>query len=331
MLPAAAGRHTSLFRGSKPPMAGRASGLRPPQRAVRHCPRVNCLHDPADVEAQVRVLSNDGHGNEARRALEAVSVALSDAGAVDLGRLGLPNSRNHARLAEHPSYGRCVLKLTVVPMGDELAALAAWARAGLAGCAVPTVHAHGTADGWQWTLQEFVDGPVGRTNSPAVPAADAFALAARLHVPADDTTLPGALPFVRARLRRAADTRYAALAGDILEAVTALPAVPGVVVHGDFAAHNVIAADRGACAIDPFGLNGPVEYDAACWIARSESTEPVAARIDRLIPSWANPQVLVVLAAAELLDMACRQLNEDVCGRPSWSVAADAFRLLSAA
>lgn len=285
--------------------------------------------DPADATAQFGVLAGGGHAAEAADAFAVLAELLRALGVVDGGRLGLVDSRNHARRVEHPRFGACVLKLTVVAVGDEVGALAAWNDAGLGGRVVPALHDHGTCAGWAWSVQQRCPGRAGWVNEPLLATGDALAVCDVLHVP-----LPAGHGFgdVRDRL----DRRLGALAGTELagparvvrDAVAGLEA-GSVLVHGDFAANNVLAGAGSPVVIDPAGLAGPAEYDAARWIARSDSRVRVSGRFASLVPGWADPGVLAVLTAAELLDMANWQRARDVTGRAPAEVAADALALLS--
>lgn len=44
---------------------------------------------------------------------------------------------------------------------------------------------------------------------------------------------------------------------------------PPVLLHGDIVGHNLLRHDGSIVMLDPAGVSGPAEFDAARWIARS--------------------------------------------------------------
>jgi hypothetical protein len=285
---------------------------------------------PDDVEAKVAALASGGHGEEARRAFGVLAGLLREHGADDLGRLGLLNSRNHARLIRTPAHGDAVLKLTVVAVGDEVGALTAWDAAGLAGVVTPAVYASGTTDeGYQWCLQQLLPGTKRPVPDGAGIAASALALAERLHLPG--SSLPSVSEHLERQLHRAHHAGHpglAAVAATLTNLLQGSSWGASVTLHGDFAANNILDDGETLRVIDPAGFCGPPAYDTARFLARSTSSIPLAPRIATAAEqSRLALEHLALLAACELIDVARWSLTCDITGRGVDALVADTVAL----
>lgn len=276
---------------------------------------------PDDVREHVRAQERDGNHGECRAAFADLAEVMASHRLLDLGRLGLHASRNHARLVRRgggrgaaPQRGLMVLKLTVVSDGDEVALLRTWQHAGLAGL-TPRVWAWGaTRSGWSWTLQQRLPGDVPGMDDGSRHLHRVADAAARLHLPAPDG-VPCAVEVVRRRLER---VRGADRLGEVAAKVRARlgrlgPARGGTrgrALHGDLAANNVAVGGVGVGVFDPCGLAGPREYDLARYTARSCCGRPFADELASVVYAYrrgghpVDAEALATLTAAELVEVA---------------------------
>jgi hypothetical protein len=286
--------------------------------------------DPADVTAKVATLAGEGHGDEARRAFGVLAGLLRTLDATDLGRLGLLNSRNHARLVRTSGGDTAVLKLTVVTPGDEIGALSAWQGAGLAGTLTPAVYAAGTTDeGYQWSLQQRLPGDKRQVADGADIAEAALALTSLLHLPG--VNLPPVATHLERQLHRARNAghpKLAAVATVLTAQLNQIVWDPPVLLHGDFAANNILTDGAALRVIDPAGLCGPAAYDTARFLARSTSTVAVAPRtVATAEHSGLDASTLAVLTGCELAEVARWALVCDITGRGVDALVADMVAL----
>jgi hypothetical protein len=285
-----------------------------------------------DRSEQLDRLAADGHGDEALAAFAALDSLLAGRGLHDHGRLGLVASRNHARRVVDAGGRELVLKLTMAPFGDELTALRAWQRPALVRSgAVPALVAGGRLrTGALWSLQTRLPGTTCWVNERpelterGIPllldlrdaAARAPAMLARAqqrlphgtgllldeaHAALDLIVDARALaPRTVALLRTAAARAGAALA--------ALDPADDVVLHADFACNNLVVDDDhvgdghpALGVIDPAGRCGPVELDAARWVARSLSAGPLGDGLTRVLAAAEGRLAVAPLAAGLVL------------------------------
>lgn len=204
-----------------------------------------------------------------------------------------------------------VLKLTVVVDGDETGALLAWQHAGHADL-TPRVAFHGRSlHGWPYTIQSMCPGSPMPLHGGSRHLHAAAAAAAHLHLPS--VGLPDIEPVVQRRLCAPTDDRR--LWRTAADVAACLEDLPGhrTLIHGDYAANNVLYGDSGIRVIDPSGHTGPPGYDLARYVVRSCPDMPVADGLAVAAETYTqaggdlgpNPfRSLAVLAAAELCDLA---------------------------
>lgn len=294
--------------------------------------KLHVLADLSDVRAQLGALTAYGFGGEALQALHMLAELITDLGLRDIRRLGLLNSRNHARLVLHGRH-KAVLKLTCVMIGDEVSTLRVWEQAGLAGELTPRVYAYGHdhGRGWQWSLQQHLPGRGYELVRGEPVLAGALRTAIRLSSIEAEVPLPALIPVLDRKLQRAASSLAGTedLVSELRETLGSLGTSQGV-LHGDFAANNLLGGGRSLRVVDPAGLYGPRSYDVASFLARSTSCRPVAPRVAPLARSCRYVlEEFAPLVAAELLDMARWAVKDDRTGRGSAALVEDARRTLA--
>lgn len=297
--------------------------------------------DPADVAQQIATMSAYGLGREAVEVFADYEQIARQHNLTDVGRIGAIDSRNHARKVIMASGSAAVVKISVAEIGDEVGALLAWQRAGLAGSRTPRVHASGqTAHGYSWTLQQHISGARHPIHAGRDLLPDAFALARRISVPASYLHEHARRPqltvadLLDLRLNRivedpAAPASLSAVAGHIHAALDRAEGRP-YLVHGDFAANNIVGSGNRLATFDPAGLVGPSYADAARFLARSTSTLPVAPRVAAAAEiAGAQLAGFSTLVAAELVDVAHWSLTVDITGRGWQALTGDAIDTLT--
>ncbi|MFC8717505.1 aminoglycoside phosphotransferase family protein [Kitasatospora sp. NPDC057198] len=188
----------------------------------------------------------------------------------DTGPLtGSPLSPNVLREVRRADGSAAVLKLIGEPQHAEAATLAAWTAGGVP-CAPLLDHGTGThAPGVTHLLLGLVAGTELPHAQMAAATGEAAALYRRAHLAPPAGVLP--LPdFLGPRLDEAAGVWRAAglpAPDGAAEVLTALSAEP-VLLHGDAVGFNLLRTRAGLALIDPAGVHGPAEFDAARWVAR---------------------------------------------------------------
>lgn len=268
--------------------------------------------DSRDVGSQLAALERDGFGAEARAAFADLTELLARLRLIDRGRLGMVNSRNHARAVTDAQEQRLVLKLTVVDIGDEAAVLTAWHAAGLAGLTPAVVASGRSTSGWSWTLQQQLPGSVPALDrgSDLLPAA-AHA-ATQLHLPAATSpSCPLVDLLLRRRLRAGGGSpRLRRISESAASAIPPSSLADSRLLHGDFAANNLCVDHTHVSVFDPCGLVGSAAYDLARYVARSCVDAPIGHELARAASAYraaggtVNDRDLDIYTAAELCDVA---------------------------
>ena len=257
--------------------------------------------------AQLRAVADDGVVVRFERAAASVEPALTALGLTDLGPLyGSPLSANVLRRVRTSEGDSAVLKLAGNGEVGEAVTLAAWTAAGVS--AVPLLD-HGLG---QWVpevvhlLLAAVDGDPLPHSEMAAWTGPVVLTLARAHVPAPVGVRPLA-DLLAPRLTIAGRVWERAGLGappGVLDRVAR--AGDGTLLHGDPVGMNLLVDRDRVWLLDPAGVQGPAEFDAGRWVARSLAVAGPAALAPlfdtalRADPSL-RPDILALCTAVELV------------------------------
>ncbi|MFE4772985.1 hypothetical protein [Streptomyces sp. NPDC056713] len=205
------------------------------------------------------------------RAAEALPAYLAALELTDVGPMaGSPLSANVLREVRLGDGSLAVLKLIGEPQSAEAATLAAW-TAHRVPCAPLLDHGVGAH------VPDVTHLLLGKVPGAALPHTEMAAATtqvvrlfrrAHLKPPAEVEPLHG---FLSPRLHEAVQIwRESGLPSpdDALRVLTD-PDIEPVLLHGDAVGFNLLRSGDGLALIDPAGVCGPAEFDAARWVARS--------------------------------------------------------------
>lgn len=276
------------------------------------------------------------------RAAAALPTYLAALQLTDVGPMaGSPLSPNVLREVRLGDGSAAVVKLIGEPQHAEAATLAAW-TAHRVPCAPLPDHGVGVHAP---DVTHLVLGKVPGAGLPhtAMAAATAQVVGvfrqAHLAPPAGVASLRD---FLGPRLDAAARVwREAALPSpEGVSHVLADPAIEPVLLHGDAVGFNCLGSGGGLALIDPAGVCGPAEFDAARWVARCLAVTGPGALADLTRTALsADPaldrRVFDLCVAVELvIEVRHRITSPQVflgVGAPARTFAADTRRLAEAA
>ncbi|MFC9537717.1 hypothetical protein ACFT38_45860 [Streptomyces sp. NPDC056975] len=205
------------------------------------------------------------------RAAEALPAYMAALELTDVGPMaGSPLSANVLREVRLGDGSLAVLKLIGEPQSAEAATLAAW-TAHRVPCAPLLDHGVGAhvPDVTHLLLGKVPGAALPHTEMAAA-TAQVVRLFRRAHLqpPAEVEPLHG---FLSPRLHEAVQIwRESGLPSpdDALRVLTD-PDIEPVLLHGDAVGFNLLRSGDELALIDPAGVCGPAEFDAARWVARS--------------------------------------------------------------
>lgn len=214
--------------------------------------------------------AGQGRVTSFERAAGALPVYLAALELTDVGPMaGSPLSANVLREVRRGDGSVAVLKLIGEPQSAEAATLAAW-TAHRVPCAPLLDHGVGTCvpDVTHLLLGKVPGAGLSHTEMAAA-TEQVVRLFRRAHLspPAEVASLHD---FLGPRLRKAVQIwRETGLPspGGALRVLTDLDMEP-VLLHGDAVGFNLLRSEGGLALIDPAGVCGPAEFDAARWVAR---------------------------------------------------------------
>lgn len=183
---------------------------------------------------------------------------------------GAPSSPNILREVRDATGRRAVLKLIGSDARGEVATLEAWTTAGVP-CPLLLHAGYGRyVEGVTHLLLDWVDGdPLPHREMPGA-TSEAVALFGRGHLPPPAGTTP-----LAQFLQRRFETSLTAcrLAGlpvmSTMERALDAAVDRAVLLHGDAVGFNLLHRSGDLVMLDPAGVQGPREHDAATWVARA--------------------------------------------------------------
>ena len=257
--------------------------------------------------AQLRAVADGGALVRFERAAACVEPALTALGLTDLGPLyGSPLSANVLRRVRTRDGVLAVLKLAGNGDVGEATTLAAWTAAGVN--AVPLLD-YGLG---RWVPQVVhlllaaVDGGPLPHSEMAAWTTPVVVTLASAHLPAPTGVRPLA-EMLAPRLGAASQVWEQAGLGtppNILDRVSR--SGDATLLHGDPVGMNLLVGRDRVWLLDPAGVEGPAEFDAGRWVARSlavagpTALAPLLDTALRADPAL-RPEVLALCAAVELV------------------------------